>query len=177
MPASSALEGRDWAVMGALLACLAVVFRKVLFTHDMFFYRDIYDYSYPHALFIREALRHGHLPYWNPLLNYGEPVLANPNFLLFYPTTLLLALLPLDFAFTQHFILHFALAATGTYILARRLSQSRLAAFFAAFAFTFSGPLLSLGNFYNEVACAAWIPGHSWSRIARYAHRNPGARG
>jgi hypothetical protein len=174
MSTASALDGRDWAVMGLLLACLAAMFWRVLFTHDLLFYRDVYDYSYPHALFIRAALRHGHLPYWNPLLNYGEPVLANPNFLFFYPTTLLLVLLPFNFAFTQHFLLHFALAATGTYVFARRLSQSRFAAFFAAFVFGFSGPMLSLGNFYNEVACAAWIP---WALVATdRAVRNPQAR-
>jgi hypothetical protein len=152
------LARRDSTVAVLLLACLVAMFWKVVFTSEMFFYRDVYDYSYPHALFIHDALRHGHLPYWNPLLNYGEPVLANPNFLFFYPDTLLIALLPLNFAYTLHYILHFALAAIGTYLLLRRWNRSRSAAFFAAFFFTFSGPMLSLGNFYNEVACAAWIP-------------------
>jgi len=152
------LARRDSTVVVFLLACLVALFWRVLFTSDMFFYRDVYDYSYPHALFIHDALRHGSLPYWNPMLNYGEPVLANPNFLFFYPDTLLIALLPVNLAYTLHYILHFALAAIGTYVLLRQWNRSRLAAFFAAFSFTFSGPVLSLGNFYNEVACVAWIP-------------------
>jgi hypothetical protein len=58
----------------------------------------------------------------------------------------------------MHFLVHFALAGIGVYVLARSWKQSYLGAFFAAFVFMFSGPVLSLGNFTNESACAAWIP-------------------
>lgn len=47
-------------------------------------------------------------------MNYGEPVLANPNFIFFYPYTLFIILLPIDFAYTLHYLIHFALAAIGT---------------------------------------------------------------
>jgi hypothetical protein len=53
---------------------------------------------------------------------------------------------------------HFALAGIGTYLLALAWGQSYRAAFFAAFIYVFSGQVLSLGNFYNTVACCAWIP-------------------
>ena len=144
--------------MGLLIACIVALFWKVLFTPAMFFYRDVFSYSYPHARFIQEMCRLGQLPYWNPYLNFGEPVLSNPNFLFFYPTALLLVALPINLAYTLHFVLHFVLGAVGTYLLARRWSQSRGAAFFAAFVFAFSGPVLSLGSLYNHVAAAAWIP-------------------
>ena len=153
-----ALERADWAALALLVASLVALFWKALFTSAMFFYRDVFNYSYPHARFIHEVCRQGYLPYWNPYLNYGEPVLANPNFLFFYPSTLLLILLPIDFAYKLHYVVHLALAGTGTYLLARRWQQSRAAAFFAGFVFAFSGPVLSLGNFYNHVAAAAWIP-------------------
>ncbi len=148
----------DAAPLLLLVACICTLFWRVLFTPAMFFYRDVFSYSYPHAKFIQEICRQGYLPYWNPLLNYGEPVLANPNFLFFYPSTLLLILLPINLAYTLHYVLHFALAAIGTYGLARRWGQSRSAAFFAGFVFAFSGPVLSLGNLYNHMAAAAWIP-------------------
>ena len=85
-------------------------------------------------------------------------MLANPNLLFFYPYTLLLILLPFDLAYTLHFVLHFALAGIGTYLLARTWGQSYLAAFFAAFVFVFSGQVLSLGNVYNTVACCRLDP-------------------
>ncbi len=152
------LDRRDAAAIALLVACLAAMFWRVLFTPAMFFYRDVFNYSFPHAQFIHELCRSGQLPYWNPYLNFGEPVLANPNFLFFYPSTLFLILLPPALAYTLHYVLHFAIAGAGTYLLARQWRQSRVAAFLAAFFFAFSGPVLSLGNFYNHVAAAAWIP-------------------
>ncbi len=151
-------DRRDYAAIALLVLGLVAMFWKVLFTSQMFFFRDVYNYTYPHVKFIHDSVRHGYLPSWNPLLNYGEPVLADPNFLFFYPTTLLVILLPAAYAYGLHYVLHFALGAVGTYCLARRWRQSRAAALFAAAAFAFSGPLLSLGNFYNQSACSAWIP-------------------
>jgi hypothetical protein len=107
--------------------------------------------------------RHGALPYWNPYLNYGQPLLENPNLLFFYPYTLFIILLPIDLAYPLFYVIHFALAGVGTFLLARRWGQSRQAAFFAGFVFAFSGPLLSLGNLYNHAACAAWMP---WALLA-----------
>ncbi len=148
----------DLGAVALLVASVAGMFWKAIFTPAVFFYRDISNYTYPTTYLIRELCRHGSLPYWNPYLNYGQPVLANPNLLFFYPSTLLILLLPFDLAFTLHFVVHFALAGIGAYLLARAWGQSYLAAFFAASVFVFSGQVLSLGNFYNTVACCAWIP-------------------
>lgn len=144
--------------MALLVGVVVFLFWRVLFTSDMLFFRDIFNYSYPHARFIHEVCRQGNLPYWNPYLNWGQPLLENPLALFFYPSTLLIVLLPIDIAYSLHYVLHFSIAAVGTYLLARRWGQSRLAAFIAGGVFTFSGPILSLGNFYNVVACAVWLP-------------------
>ena len=58
----------------------------------------------------------------------------------------------------MHFLVHFALAGIGVYVLARSWGQTYLGAFFAAIVFMLSGPVLSLGDLYNASACAAWIP-------------------
>jgi hypothetical protein len=156
-------DRRDYYALGILAAAVALMFWKVLFASQMLFYRDILNQSYPLARLIHQMCHSGSLPYWNPYLNFGQPILENPNALFFYPTTLLIVLLPVRLAFQLHFVLHFMLAAAGTYWLARRWRQSHLAAFFAGLFFVFSGPVLSLGSFYNEVACAAWIP---WALLA-----------
>src|SRR5690242_13495198 len=156
-------DRQDCYLLLALAAAVGLMFWKVLFASRMLFYRDILNQSYPLARLIHRICRSGRLPYWNPYLNFGQPILANPNALFFYPTTLLIVLLPVRLAFQLHFVLHFILGAAGTYCLARRWRQSHLAAFFAALFFVFSGPVLSLGSFYNEVACAAWLP---WALLA-----------
>jgi hypothetical protein len=158
-----ALDRVDLALAAILALGSLALFWKVIFTPSMLFIRDVYNYTYPSTRFIQEMCRHGALPYWNPYLNYGQPLLENPNLLFFYPYTLFIILLPIDFAYPLFYVVHFALAGIGTFLLARRWGQSRPAAFFAGFVFAFSGPLLSLGNLYNHAACAAWMP---WALLA-----------
>ena len=157
------LTRRDFWAISLLAASMIAMFWRVIFTSAMFFYRDVANYTYPTTRLIRELCRHGSLPYWNPYLNYGQPILANPNLLFFYPYTLALIFLPFDLAYIMHFVLHFTLAAVGAYLLARVWGQSYVAAFFAGFIFAFSGQILSLGNVYNTAACTAWIP---WALLA-----------
>ena len=157
------LDRVDLALAAILALGSLALFWKVIFTPSMLFIRDVYNYTYPSTRFIQEMCRHGALPYWNPYLNYGQPLLENPNLLFFYPYTLFIILLPIDLAYPLFYVVHFALAGIGTFLLARRWGQSRQAAFFAGFVFAFSGPLLSLGNLYNHAACAAWMP---WALLA-----------
>ncbi len=163
MEVGEPLDRVDLALAAILaLGSLAMLW-KVIFTPSMLFLRDVFNYTYPSTRFIHEMCRHGALPYWNPYLNYGQPLLENPNLLFFYPYTLFIILLPIDLAYPLFYVVHFALAGIGTFLLARRWGQSRQAAFFAGFIFAFSGPLLSLGNLYNHAACAAWMP---WALLA-----------
>jgi Bacterial membrane protein YfhO len=151
-------DRKDAAAMAGLVVIVVGLFWRVLFTSDMLYFRDIFNYSYPHAKLIHDICRGGHLPYWNPLLNWGQPLLSNPNTLFFYPYTLFIILLPINIAYPLHYVVHISIAALGTYVLARRWGQSTVAAFFAGAFFAFSGPVLSLGNFYNMAACVAWMP-------------------
>jgi membrane protein YfhO len=144
--------------MAGLAVIVVCLFWRVLFTSDMLYFRDIFNYSYPHAKLIHDVCRADHLPYWNPYLNWGQPLLANPNTLFFYPYTLMIILLPVNIAYPLHYVVHFSIAALGTYVLARRWGQTVQAAYFAGAFFAFSGPLLSLGNLYNMAACVAWMP-------------------
>jgi hypothetical protein len=157
------LDRVDWALAAVLALGALAMFWKVIFTPSMLWFRDVSNYTYPCARFIQQICRRGALPYWNPYLNCGQPLLENPNLLFFYPYTLFIVLLPIDFAYPMFYVVHFGLAGIGTFFLARRWGQSRQAAFFAGFVFAFSGPLLSLGNLYNHAACASWMP---WALLA-----------
>ncbi len=157
------LDRIDLALAAVLALGALAMFWKVIFTPSMLWFRDVSNFTYPCARFIHEICRKGELPYWNPYLNCGQPLLENPNQLFFYPYTLLLILLPIDFAYPFFYVVHVALAGIGAYLLGRRWGQSRGGAFFAGFVFAFSGPLLSLGNLYNHAACAAWMP---WALLA-----------
>ncbi|PYV30926.1 MAG: hypothetical protein DMG22_18870 [Acidobacteria bacterium] len=156
-------DRRDLVPIGVISVVIVGMFWRMVFTSDMPFFRDIFNFSYPLARFIHSMVRQGQLPYWNPYYNWGQHVLSDPNALFFYPSTLVLVLLPVNFAFSMHFVVHFAWAGAGAYVLARRWGQRRDAALVAALFFALSGPLLSLGNFYNHAASASWIP---WVLVA-----------
>ncbi len=162
-PDHQPLDARDAAAMSALVAGVVLIFWKVVVAGQVFCYRDVLNQSYPEAKFVRHLLRRGVLPMWNRYLNFGQPQLANPNALVFYPTTLLMALLPLNLGYSLHFVLHFAWMALGAYLLARQWGQSRVAALAAGAVFVLSGPVLSLGSFYNQIAAAAWVPWALWA--------------
>ncbi len=157
-PSPATFSRVDLVAIALLIATVIAMFWRVVFSSAMFFYRDIYNYTFPSARFIHDLCRRGFLPYWNPYLNYGQPVLANPNLLFFYPFTLFIVLFPVDAAFTAHFLVHFAWGGIGVYVLGRSWGQTWRGALFAALFFMLSGPVLSLGDLYNQSACAAWIP-------------------
>ena len=125
------------------------------------------DFSFQFYAFARyEAARlaHGELPLWNPAIFSGHPFIADIQSAVFYPLSLLTMLLTAARGFTYHAleleaIVHFGLAAIFTYLLARRLTQSRIGGLIAAVAFTFGGyltsyPPLQLAILETQV----WLP-------------------
>ncbi len=125
------------------------------------------------AGFLRENLRAGRVPLWNPLIFCGTPYAGNPQAWPLYPVT---ALLPL--VFPSYFLgltvaLHVWLAGIGTYLFARRvLAVGRAAALLAAITFMFGGQLVSKEQFPNMVQASAWLPWVLWAldRVLR-GHR------
>ncbi len=152
------MSRRHWAAFSALMLTVACFFWRHLFTTDVLFYRDISYDRYPRLMELRAIVHSGLPPLWNPFEHFGESVIANPNYMLFYPTTWLAWVLPPPYGFKPHFVLHFFLLAAGAFLLARRIGLGPLACYVAGALFVFSGPVMSLGNFYNMLAAAAWMP-------------------
>jgi hypothetical protein len=48
---------------------------------------DAFSDNFPNKFFFTESLRSGYLPLWNPYLNFGFPVYADPGFAFWNPTT------------------------------------------------------------------------------------------
>jgi hypothetical protein len=124
-----------------------LIFRDALITH------------WPWRRAAVEMLAQGEVPLVDARSSGGEPLLADPNAVLLYPTFLLERVLPPESAFNLHYLLHVLWAFFGARALARRLSLSGGAAFLAGIAYAFSGILLSFGSaFMNSAAAAAWLP-------------------
>ena len=142
----------------ALMVSVAAVFWHHLFTSDVLFFRDVTFTHFPRVVEMRALVRSGLLPLWNPFEHFGESVIVNPNYLVFYPTTWLTWVLPAAYGFKLHFVLHFFLAAAGAFLLARRVGLKPFPCYVAGALFVFSGPVMSLGNFYNLLPATAWMP-------------------
>lgn len=133
-------------------------FGDVLFTDKTFFYRDIGNFHHPLRKLVTEAYSRGEWPLWNPYVQFGQPLLANPNAMAVYPTQILFHVLPFAFAFDLNLVLHCLLGGLGAFFLARALNLSPLAALAAAVAYNFNGVILSLINVPLLAAIGSLFP-------------------
>ena len=147
------------------LAALAVV---VLFALPMLpeilgarrlVFRDAQVTHWPWRRIAVGSLESGRVPFVNGFASGGQPLLANPNAVLLYPTFLLERVAPPTVAFNLHYLLHVLWGFAGARALARRLGLARGPAFLAGVAYAFSGMALSYSAaFMNSGAAAAWLP-------------------
>jgi hypothetical protein len=134
-------------LMPEVLGARRLVFRDTQITH------------WPWRRVAMQTWDQRRVPFINASASGGEPMLANPNAALLYPTLLLETFLPSGAAFNLHYLLHILWALWGARTLALRLRLSSGSAFVAGTAYAFSGMMLSYGSaFLNSGAAAAWLP-------------------
>ncbi|MHB2025367.1 MAG: hypothetical protein ACYCPQ_01815 [Elusimicrobiota bacterium] len=133
---------------------------------------DLYSYHYPLRHLVAETLQEGRLPFWNPYIFAGTPLLANPQTAVFYPVSLLGFFFPLTLAFSWDYAFHIFWAALGVWLLARAfrlpgLASLSLALFYALspfliFRVTEGIPTLLAGLSWVPWCYLAWIAADAW---------------
>src|SRR2546426_1269538 len=151
-----AQKDAPWVTVLVLLNL--IFFGDALFTDKTFFVRDVSFFHYPLKRLVTEAFTNGQWPLWNPYVQLGQPLLANPNAMALYPTQILFQILPFQIAFDLHFVLHCLLAGIAAFHLGRTLGLSRHAAFLSAGIYNFSGITLSFVNLFNILPVVAFLP-------------------
>jgi len=156
------------ALLAMALLAEAVAGRSVLFE------RDIYSYWVPGVEIFVRAVAEGAWPLWDPLTNFGRPLLADPNLQYAYPPTWLNLLMPPGPYYTLFVVSHCAWAGLGALLLARAWGLGLVAAFWAAASWMLSGPLLSTVIILHHFPTATWM---AWVLLAleRVLER-PGSR-
>ena len=139
-----------------IAATLFFFYRPLL--GDTFFFRDVYLLFYGKKLMLAEALRHGQIPLWDPLMNGGQPFLASPGNSALYPFNILFLFLPPLAAFNVHLVLQFVCCAVSAYFLARVLGLSTIAAFVCGCVYTFCGYVLSSATLLVLMQAVPWAP-------------------
>ena len=130
---------------------------------------DMRGYYYPYYDQVREAVRDGRLPFWEPTLFNGFPLMAQPQQNAFYPPLWPSFLIPVNIGISLYMLLHIWLAGLGMYAFVRYMGGCWLPAILAAVIFAFSGLLAGrLWAGHSTVyALDAWTPwvllGLAWS--------------
>lgn len=147
---------RRFAVVLALI--IAACFAPVLFGFQSFAYRDYGLFGHPLAQYYRESFWRGEIPLWNPLSNCGLPFMAQWNTMVFYPGSLIYLLLPMPWSLSLFCLLHLYFGGLGMFFLARRWTNSNLAASFGGLVFALNGLALHCLMWPNNVAALGWMP-------------------
>lgn len=115
---------------------------------------------YAYKLFWVQSIKAGDPAIWNPYSSFGNSFLGDPGVGFFSPFNLLHFFLSPTYAFTWEAILHFWLAAFGTYLFMRSIGSRPFSAFFSGFVFAF-GAFLIINSAAAQCIlwwAAAWIP-------------------
>jgi hypothetical protein len=84
---------------------------------------DAFSDNFPNKFFLSESLHSGFLPLWNPYLNFGFPVYADPGFAFFNPITWFFAgIIGYNaYSLTVEVLVYIYLAGVSMYRLGRHL--------------------------------------------------------
>jgi hypothetical protein len=118
---------------------------------------DVVTQIFPWRAFAKESIRNREIPLWNPYILSGTPFQANGQSALFYPPNWIFYLLPMPIAWTASLLLKIILLGTFTFLLARALGCSVLAAVGAGVVLTMSGFFWAWLP-WQSVDSALWLP-------------------
>ena len=161
---------RELLILTALACTVTLFFLDILLAGLNLYIRDVARTYYPERRVIAEVLKRGEFPFWNPYVNGGQPMAANPAYEVFYPLQWLLPLGSFRDAFHAVIVLHYPLAAIGMFLLLRALGVRRLVASFGGFSYALGGPMLSMGSLIPFLYAMAWLPWVGWL-FRRAVHR------
>lgn len=155
-------------LLGSLILLAASLLYSPALKGGVFFQRDVYNYWRPHVDWMLASLAQGEPLGWNPGMQFGMPLLADPSFQIFYPPTWLLVVFPPEICYSILVFGHAVLAGLGVAALLRSHGLEK-GSFAGALAMALSGPFVSEANLWHHYCGVAWIPWVVWSarRLAR----------
>jgi len=158
---------RDFALFGFFAALILFLLAPCWFDARaaLFNFGDLYAYHYPLRHLVASSLEQGRLPFWNPYIFGGTPLLANPQSAVFYPVSLLGFFFPLVLAFSWDYAFHLLWAALGVWLLARACRLPRPAALALCVFYALSPFLIYrvTEGIPTLLASLSWVP---WCYLA-----------
>jgi hypothetical protein len=120
---------------------------------------DAFIYNFPNKHFFSEAIRHGYLPTWNPYLNFGFPLYADPGFAWWHPITWIFGIIGYNpYSFTIEVLAYIYISGISMYWLAQNLGMEKITAFSIGCMFMCSGFFIGNLQHINFITCTAFLP-------------------
>jgi Bacterial membrane protein YfhO len=160
---------QEFLAFVALAAMLTWFCDEMIFSGKIPFFRDLAPYFYPIKFSVAEAFKAGELPLWERRMAAGFPIMAGFQSAVFYPPSSAYFLLPFFAAVQFTFVFHYAVAASGSYVLFRSWKCPVFVAVIGAILFAFGGTTVSLTNLLNHFQSAVWLPWlvYFWERTVK----------
>ena len=158
-----ALVGPWWPYLVLTAVPLAAFVLPDLISGRLLMTGDNIQQNYPLRVLVGSMFRHGQLPFWNPYIFSGTPLMADFNAGAFYPLIAFFVVLPDRAAWVVTEVVVFAAIAVGMYVFLRALALSTVACFLGAATFAFAGPVLSQVNHLDMTEGFVAIP---WMLLA-----------
>lgn len=146
-----------------LAAFVMLLYRQLLFTNRVMAGGDIQLYFYAYWDYVGATLRAGDLPFWNPYLFLGAPLLANPQSAVLYPLHWPLFAaggvgLPVTSQLYWSAALHTWLLGVGGYALLRHWRYAFAPALLTGVVLAGSGFVGGLTGHINQLNVVTWSP-------------------
>ncbi len=120
---------------------------------------DALTANFPNKYFFSAALHDGYFPVWNPYINFGFPLYADPGFAFWNPITWLFGWLGYSVPMLSVEILFYIwIGGVGAYELGRWLGHARRVSFCMGIMYMCCGFFIGNLQHINFLTCAAFLP-------------------
>lgn len=145
------------AYLGLLLLVIIIYLPISSFTFSL--KNDAFHDNFPNKYFFSECIQNGVLPTWNPYLNFGYPLYADPGFAWWSPITWLFGLIGYNaYTFTIELLLYIYIGAVGMLELGKSLKYNNKLSFILATVFIGSGFYIGNLQHINFITSIAFFP-------------------
>lgn len=154
-------EITQWLPLAILAIATVLQFYPLIFGRALFWGLPSLQF-YPWRQFAFDEIREGRIPFWNPYVGGGAPLIANYQSAIFYPPNWLHFFLSDSYAMGLIAILHVFWAGLGMWLFTGRLGFSPLGRGISVLSFALGNYYIGRFGSFPSTDAAAWIPWMFW---------------
>lgn len=122
---------------------------------------DLIPYFYGTKSLVYQSFQNsGEIPYWNPHIMFGQPVVGNIQYALFYPLNIIFMLVSFFNALPYYQIIHLIIAGSGTYMLCQYTGCKKTGSTISALLIILNGRIIYYINagWLSYFSAICWLP-------------------